>query len=89
MIKLNAAFRLKALHEVYADPFEGWINSLQFTYDRPEGANYVTVDASPTEVVTKLRNDGWTSKGKGVYTKGEHSCVVSNDNGKARITDRG
>jgi hypothetical protein len=88
MFKLNAASRLTAMHEVHADPFEGWINSLQFTYDRPEGKNYVTVDATPTEVVTKLRSDGWTSKGKGLYTKGEHSCLISRDGNKARITDR-
>ena len=89
MLKLNAASRLLSMYEVHADPFEGWINSLQFTYDRPEGANYVTVDATVSEVSSKLKSDGWTHAGSGEFSKGEHACHIAKEGTKTRITDRG
>lgn len=90
MFKLNAANRLRAWHEVYSDAFEGWINSLQFEYDRPEGADYVVVNASYDEVASKLRSDGWTDDGDGEYSKGDHACAIARaGTGRTRITDRG
>jgi hypothetical protein len=90
MFKLNAAHRLRALTEVYSDAFEGWINSLQFEYDRPEGANYVVVNASYAEVQDKLRSDGWTDDGDGEFSKGDHECAIAKAGAaRTRITDRG
>ena len=90
MFKLNAANRLRALTEVHSDAFEGWINSLQFQYKRPEGANYVVVDASYAEVQDKLGSDGWTDDGDGEFSKGEHACAIAKVGaGRTRITDRG
>ena len=89
MFKLNAARRLFALYEVHSDAFEGWINSLQFEYKRPEGANYVIVDAPIREVADKLRSDGWTHDGEGEYSKGEHACAIAKEGSRTRITDRG
>jgi hypothetical protein len=90
MFKLNAARRLLAMHEVHSDAFEGWINSLQFEYDRPEGADYVVVDSTYDEVESKLRADGWTEGKDGEFTKGEHGCAIAKaGSGMTRITDRG
>ena len=90
MFKLNAARRLFAMHEVHADPFEGWINSLQYEYKRPAGANYVIVNAPLQECSDKLRSDGWKHDGDGEYSKGEHACSLAKEGaGRTRITDRG
>jgi hypothetical protein len=90
MIKLNAANRLRAWTEVHSDAFEGWINSLQFEYDRPDGADYVIVDASYGEVKSKLRSDGWTDNGDGEFSKGDHACALAREGAdKTRVIDRG
>lgn len=94
-VKLNASARIRrirAMQEdegtlVQGDAFEGWINSLQYRYQRPEGEDYVILDADPGEVLNKLKGDGWIGTEKGHFTKGEHEVQVHNaGQGKTKIT---
>jgi len=92
MFKLNAAQRLfstrevDSMHEVHADPFEGWINTLQYEYDRPEGQNYAIVQAPNREVFNKLRGNDWTGSPKSI-SKGEHSVSLTPEGSdRTRVT---
>jgi len=87
MIKIQAAQRLLSMHhEVHADPFEGWINTLQYTYDRPTGQDYAIVDAPVTEVFNKLRGNEWVGSPDSI-SKGDHTVSLKPEGrDKTRIT---
>jgi hypothetical protein len=75
-----------ATTEVEADAFEGWINTLKYTYDRPEGADYVVVDATYDEVTHKLQSEDWHQNGKN-FSKGQHEVEVEKaGDDKTKIT---
>jgi hypothetical protein len=83
---VTATLRLLATSEVSADAFEGWVNSLQYDYERPEGADYIILNAPLSEVEDKLRADGWVIED--LYaTKGEHAVTLKGMNGKTRVRD--
>jgi hypothetical protein len=93
MIKIHAAQRLFSVqevrsmhHEVHADPFEGWINTLQYTYDRPEGQAYAIVDAPMRDVFNKLRGNEWAGSPDSI-SKGDHTVSLKPEGqDKTRIT---
>ncbi|QRE00247.1 hypothetical protein [Burkholderia phage BCSR5] len=77
--------------ELMADTFEGFINSLQFDYDRPDGANFVIVDAPVSQVHQKLIDFGWgmaKRNDKHIMAKGQHSVELQKaDGGRTKIID--
>jgi len=81
--------RLCATSEIDADSFEGWINTLQYEYTRPEGADYVIVNAPEAEIRDKLYSQEWNGvkDRSGDMSKGEHQVnVKSEDENSTRIT---
>ena len=87
-VKLNAAARLKATmdqeytdiegdEEVSADAFEGFTNTLPADgYHRPEGADYVILNAPLATIQNHLKKQEWTSKGN-TWSKGEHAVELT------------
>ena len=88
--QIEAASRLKATM-LEADAFEGWINTLQLTYDRPDGKNYAVVDAPLATVQKLLYGNDWGKQrrnDKVVFSKGNHTIELeAQGDKKTKITD--
>lgn len=89
-VELNAASRVLAT-EVLADAFEDWVNTLDYKYERPEGADYVIVDAPMEEVVEKLYANDWARARRSdiaQFMKGKQSVILKAEGKRTRITDQ-
>lgn len=87
--ELNAASRILSMHDVKADAFEGWVNSLGFKYDRPNpDQECVTFNIGLQEVFNKLKSNEWKKIKDTPLTlvKGDHSIRIEPfDNDKTRL----
>jgi hypothetical protein len=97
-MKINSAQRLKAGYDDMeikeADPFDDWVRTLCFTYDRPDPhANHEILEATPHEVTLHLQNEGWAFTGRigddppySFEKMGKHVQLEPVDNDKTKLT---
>lgn len=90
-VRIRASREIRARQMVEGDAFEGWINSLQYDYERPEGADFVIVNVPKDQLAQRLRDEEWTTMRRNdihQMSKGEHSVVLEEaGDGKTKIID--
>jgi len=86
--KVEAALRLVAVSKMEADAFEGWVNTLQYAYERPDNEDFVIVDAPLKDVEAKLYANDWAkarSAEVNHFSKGEHEVELEDIGNKTKI----
>lgn len=92
--RLNAAMRLTVMSamEVNCDAFEGWINTLGYHYQRTEGREEAVVEAPLRQLVTDLKDNGWTKVKEPpthpyTFRKGKHTVALEPEGDRTTITN--
>ena len=76
---------------IHADAFEGWINTLGYSYDRPSGADYVILDSRIDNIVGKLKDQDWefvgdTDEEPLHFEKGTHAITLESEGSGTKLT---